>query len=89
MKVLKVKYCRRGLPGDHAVAGVGQDVDQEEQPEHRRLKHGVLSDEALEVLVLTLSLALQRGSDITHRLHGISHISIPETIMYGQSQKDQ
>ena len=60
------------LPGDHAVAGVGQDVDQEESPEHRRLKHRVLSDEALDVLLITLGLALQRGLDITHRLHSVT-----------------
>ena len=73
------------LPGDHAVAGVGQDVDQEESPEHRRLKHRVLSDEALDVLLITPGFALQRGLDITQWLYSLpispENIDILETLI--------
>ena len=72
-----------GVPhaGDHAVAGVGQDVEQEERPEHRRLEHRVPPGEALDVLIITPGLALQRGPGLTHRPHPTRLIVSPAASM--------
>ena len=64
----------------HAHAGVRDDVQQEEGPEHRGGEHRIFSDKFINILVLAMSLTINNRLFHTGWLHYIFLIVRPKTI---------